>query len=125
MDIKYKFTLSQLLDNLSSNWVTVQEHTIPYGGSYIREYKVGDEYWGRIFIYNGGGGSEVIPADTLLATLKTIPKHDMTVFMAYQGSNVSDIYPYTYVYVTNYGEIRLCKEIATRGFAVTALFRIR
>lgn len=103
----------------------LQDHKIPYGSSYIREYKVGDEYWVRIFIYNGGIGSELILADTLLASLSTVPIHDMTVFMAYQGANVDPSYPFTYVYVSTNGDIRLCNEIKTRGYAITALFRIR
>lgn len=113
------------LDNLFSKWVVLQDHKVLYGSSYIREYKVGDEYWVRIFIYNGGTGSELIPSDTLLASLSTVPIHDMTVFMAYQGANVDPSYPFTYVYVSTNGDIRLCNEIKTRGYAITALFRIR
>ena len=61
----------------------------------------------------------------MLTTIDTKPIYDMTVFMAYQWANVDANYPFTYVTVDLNGNILLCKEIKTKGYAVTALFRIR
>ena len=94
--------------------------------SEFRLYKSGNEYWCRVFLYNGKPGESInIPSGTKITKpFDILPFSDMTVFVGIQGTKPYNISK-TYLYITTKGDFIFCEDALSAPFAMTAFFRYK